>query len=339
MRYKIYYDQINKNELKKAGFNTKHIFPKKSFIKKNIDFYKFSYYSLENNQKKVYCIHCNKLHTLAKDIQYLHCKNCNNSSKIISKKARTIHYYRTFIDIVFQRRIWKYCIDNWSDGNINIKLVGIAEDGNSYGRFKMNVFSWNRHEVHNNDMKWRMFNKRTIAFSYFDDYEFYFHTIKKLDKKQRKFILNSDDYESYKDYIKLLNELRIPKNQKWLYNPKFKKLHIYLNKLIESKRSQTLRAKFQEVAKNFINFQNARAIRTYTQLVDEGKRYDNCVSSYASKVVDGRCKIYHFDDGVKHRTVEVVGNEVVQARTDNDVSIIPYLKNKYNTLHIDKLHQ
>lgn len=333
MRYRHVLKCIDKKALYKLGMCKDTYFPKLSFLKKKIYNYKFSYYNCKNSIRVIKCVNCGNNEKIDY-LNYYRCSKCDYISKPISNKARTLKYYKTYNDIIFQDKILKYSIFSCSDGEVTIRLVGIAFTDVTYARFTVSM-NYNCEEYDNLGMKWRIPGKRSKTYTFFYDYnDFILYSA--LNKRQRKLIISSTDLHDYTDYLKILDELNIRKSEKWLYNIKYRKLHVYLSRINTSLKSKKLGARYEKAVKNVISYKNLKLIRKYNELLSLAKEFSNCVGSYASKVINKECIIYRYSDNDVAATIEVKNNTVVQAQSLNHKCIKSYLKEKYKTLDIRK---
>lgn len=132
----------------------------------------------------------------------------------------------------------------------------------------------------------------------------------------------------YEDYIRMMEQLGLPKENRYLYPKEFSEMHDNLSERIELNKSQALAEKMLEMTKNAdklcISDQEYKIVllNKPIDLIKEGKFMHHCVGSYAKRVADGECIIYSVrknEDPYKPlATIEVRGKKVNQVRAEHN---------------------
>lgn len=115
-------------------------------------------------------------------------------------------------------------------------------------------------------------------------------------------------------------QIAYPKNIKEAHDKILEQYNISKNKIISKK--------IFKIAKNIKSseYQDNKYVifpaKSYEDLVEESKQQNNCVRTYAERIVEGECYIYFMrklsDLNKSLVTVEVRDNTVVQKRTKNN---------------------
>lgn len=139
----------------------------------------------------------------------------------------------------------------------------------------------------------------------------------------------SRSFHEYRDYLDFAKKLGLNlKDKQILYPPRIKPAHDKLLKEYEQLKDKKINSAIKKRCKQLkCNvFSNKKyeifPAPTYDALIDESSQQNNCVRTYAERIMHGECDIYFMrlvkDKNKSLITVEVRNNKVVQKRTKNN---------------------
>lgn len=141
--------------------------------------------------------------------------------------------------------------------------------------------------------------------------------------------LNTNNTNEYYDYLKMAKTLGMDlKNKQIAYPKNIKEAHDKILEQYNISKNKIISKKIFKIAKNIKSseYQDNKYVifpaKSYEDLVEESKQQNNCVRTYAERIVEGECYIYFMrklsDLNKSLVTVEVRDNTVVQKRTKNN---------------------
>lgn len=132
------------------------------------------------------------------------------------------------------------------------------------------------------------------------------------------------DFIEYKDHLKMIEKLGLPREQKYLYPDDFRNAHEELAKRIRFENEKELREKAERrraEAEKLIMEKDGYVIMPLLlpeELRQEGKKMHHCVGSYAEDVATGECLIFSVrkqeDEEQPLATIELQKEKVKQVR-------------------------
>lgn len=132
------------------------------------------------------------------------------------------------------------------------------------------------------------------------------------------------DFIEYKDHLKMIEKLGLPREQKYLYPDDFRTVHEELANRIRFENQKALREKAERrraEAEKMIMKKDGYVIKPLLmpkELREEGKKMHHCVGSYAEKVATGECLIFSVrkEEDIERplATIEIQEKKVKQVR-------------------------
>lgn len=132
------------------------------------------------------------------------------------------------------------------------------------------------------------------------------------------------DFIEYKDHLKMIEKLGLPREQKYLYPDDFRTVHEELVNRIRFENQKALREKAERrraEAEKMIMKKDGYVIKPLLmpkELREEGKKMHHCVGSYAEKVATGECLIFSVrkEEDIERplATIEIQEKKVKQVR-------------------------
>lgn len=159
--------------------------------------------------------------------------------------------------------------------------------------------------------------------------------LKELDKKVNIITLlnktnfNTYNFNEYRDYLDIAKKLKLNlKDKSILYPTNIDAAHDKVlkeyNELKDKVLNKSIKKRSKKLEKNI--FKSSKYIifpaKDYESLIDESSQQNNCVRTYAERIVNNECDIYFMrlitDTEKSLVTVEVKNNKVVQKRIKNN---------------------
>lgn len=170
-----------------------------------------------------------------------------------------------------------------------------------------------------------------------------------FDKKQVRYCINHRiNAREYKDQLRLIEELGLPKRNEYLYPANFHESHIQISDMYKIKNGTTDNEKIisyaRDLSKYVYNSKDyiIRPAANLAELINESKELNHCVRTYSKSVANRTTSIFFIrkkdEEDIPFVTLELKNNNVIQVRAksnrDPEEDVINFVSNWANKNHI-----